>query len=97
MTKRVSNSQIPRTGPRMIRGKGRKFGSDTPVRTHGVVFRELWVSSPIVIISCTIGLVFTRIGRYSGSAGVPILSTVSRYRVSNLFKTLSSFRVLFRK
>ena len=26
-------------------GKGRKFGSDTPVHTHGVVFRELWVSS----------------------------------------------------
>ena len=43
--KRVSNSQIPRTGPRTIRGKGRKFGSDTPVRTHSVVFRELWVSS----------------------------------------------------
>ena len=42
--KRVSNSQIPRTGPRTIRGKGRKFGSDTPVYTHGVVFRELWVS-----------------------------------------------------
>ena len=39
--KRVSNSQIPRT----IREKGRKSGSDTPVRTRGVVFRELWVSS----------------------------------------------------
>ena len=33
MEKRVSNSQIPRTGPRStIRGKGRKFGSDTPAR-----------------------------------------------------------------
>ena len=32
MEKRVSNSQIPRTGPPTIRGKGRKFGSDTPAR-----------------------------------------------------------------
>ena len=37
MKKGVSNSQIPRTGPRTIRGKGRKSGSDTPVRTRGVV------------------------------------------------------------
>ena len=54
--KRVSNSQIPRTGPRTIRGKGRKFGSDTPVRTHGVVFRELWVS-----------LLYPRLGCFSES------------------------------
>ena len=45
MKKGVSNSQIPRTGPRTIRGKSRKSGSDTPVRTRGVVFRELWVPS----------------------------------------------------
>ena len=48
--KKVSNSQIPRTCPPTIRGKGRKFGSDTParaglVRTRGVVFRELASSS----------------------------------------------------
>ena len=31
MENRVSNSQIPQfTGPPTIRGKGRKFGSDTP-------------------------------------------------------------------
>ena len=44
------------TGPRTIRGKGRKFGSDTPVRTHGIVFRELWVSS-----------LHPRLGCFSGS------------------------------
>ena len=32
MEKRVSYSQMPRTGPPTIRGKGRKFGSDTPAR-----------------------------------------------------------------
>ena len=36
---------IPRTGPRIIRRKGRKFWSYTPGRMHGVVFRELWVLS----------------------------------------------------
>ena len=45
MKKRVLNSQIPWSGPRIIRGKGTRFGSYTPVRTHGVVFRELWVSA----------------------------------------------------
>ena len=45
MKNRVSNSQIPQTGSRTIRGKGRKSGSDTPVRTRSVVFRELWVPS----------------------------------------------------
>ena len=33
----------PRTGPRTIRGKGRKCRSDAPVRTRSVVFSELWV------------------------------------------------------
>ena len=38
-------TQIHRS-PGQVRGKGRKkSGSDTPVRTRGVVFRELWVPS----------------------------------------------------
>ena len=73
MKKIVSNSQIPRTGPRMIRGKGMKFGSDIAVRTH--LTHAAVPLSPIVIISRTIWLFFiTRISLFGFCKG-PILCT----------------------